>query len=69
MHPIRWPGSVHRKGEPKLARIVELNEDAEIDLGDALEALEAAAAARGIDVAQHDQWQRRHRRAARDGRR
>jgi hypothetical protein len=25
VHPIRWPGSVHRKGAPKLCRIVELN--------------------------------------------
>ena len=51
VHPIRWPGSVHRKGEPKLARIVELDEKAEIDLGAALEALEVAAAARGIFLA------------------
>ena len=50
VHPIRWPGSVHRKGEPKLARIIELNEDAEIDLGDALDLLAAAAAARGIET-------------------
>ncbi|MCR9148231.1 MAG: YfjI family protein [Rhodobacteraceae bacterium] len=45
VHPIRWPGSVHRKGEPRLANIVSLNEDAEIDLGDALEALQDATAA------------------------
>jgi hypothetical protein len=50
VHPLRWPGSVHRKGQPKLARIVELNENAEIDLGDAIEALEDAVAARGIDT-------------------
>ena len=50
VHPIRWPGSVHRKGQPKLARIVELHEDAEIDLGEALEALEAAATAHGISL-------------------
>ena len=48
VHPLRWPGSVHRKSTPKLARIVELDEVAEIVLGDALEALEVAAAARGI---------------------
>jgi putative DNA primase/helicase len=39
VHPIRWPGSVHRKGEPKLCRIVALNPDAEIDLQDALSIL------------------------------
>ena len=32
VHPIRWPGSVHRKREPKLCRIVAINPDAEIDL-------------------------------------
>ena len=46
VHPIRWPGSWHRKGKPRLARIVALT-DAELDLGDALDRLgEAAAAAR-----------------------
>ena len=45
VHPIRWPGSVHRKGEPRLAQIISSNEDAEIDLGDALEALQDAAGA------------------------
>jgi hypothetical protein len=48
VHPIRWPGSVHRKGEPKLANIVRLDDAAEIHLEDALECLEAAATARGI---------------------
>jgi hypothetical protein len=43
VHPIRWPGSLHRKGAPRLAHIVTLNEGAEIDLGDALERLEDAA--------------------------
>jgi hypothetical protein len=32
VHPIRWPGSIHRKGEPKLCRIVDINPNAEIDL-------------------------------------
>jgi AAA domain len=36
VHPIRWPGSVHRKGEPKLCRIVAINPEAEIDLQAAL---------------------------------
>ena len=33
VHPIRWPGSWHRKKTPRLAKIVALSEDAEIDLG------------------------------------
>jgi hypothetical protein len=36
VHPIRWPGGVHRKGEPKLCRIVAYSPDSEIDLGEAL---------------------------------
>jgi hypothetical protein len=43
VHPIRWPGSVHRKGEPRLARIVALEVDREIVLSDAIEQLEASA--------------------------
>jgi P4 family phage/plasmid primase-like protien len=50
-HPIRWPGSLHRKGNPKLCRIVARNPDAEIDLAWALtqlrEAVEAAGFAAG----------------------
>jgi hypothetical protein len=38
-HPIRWPGSWHRKGEPKLCCIESLNADREIELADALEIL------------------------------
>ena len=41
VHPFRWPGSWHRKGEPRLARIVSATEN-EIDLADALERLKAA---------------------------
>jgi RecA-family ATPase len=47
-HPIRWPGSWHRKAEPRLARIVELNPDVEIDLATALDQLSQAAALAGI---------------------
>lgn len=46
-HPIRWPGSWHRKAEPKLARIVELNDGAEIELRDAVPDLEGACRAAG----------------------
>ena len=39
-HCFRAPGSWHRKGYPKLAKIVTINQGAEIELGDALESLE-----------------------------
>jgi hypothetical protein len=42
-HPIRWPGSWHRKREPVLCRIVAQNPDSEIDLVTAHEALSAFA--------------------------
>jgi hypothetical protein len=42
VHPIRWPGSVHRKGEPKLVQIIAATEN-EIDLDDALEELQSAS--------------------------
>jgi len=38
VHPLRWPGSWHRKGEPRLV-IAEINPDREIDLYGALEIL------------------------------
>lgn len=41
VHPFRWPGSWHRKAEPRLAKIVRATEN-EIDLADALERLKAA---------------------------
>jgi hypothetical protein len=45
VHCIRWPGSYHKKAEPRLCEIEVLNPEAEIDLNDALAALEVAAAA------------------------
>lgn len=45
VHPIRWPGSIHRKGVARLAQIVELNEGAEIDLDETLELLQEAVGA------------------------
>jgi hypothetical protein len=42
VHPIRWPGSLHRKGEPKLCRIVDCDIDAEIDLDAAFQILQKA---------------------------
>jgi hypothetical protein len=41
VHCIRWPGSFHRKGDPKPCVFKTLNPDAEIDLDTALAALEA----------------------------
>jgi hypothetical protein len=38
VHPLRWPGSWHRKGQPKLAKIVS-SSDNEIDLLQALDDL------------------------------
>jgi AAA domain len=44
-HPIRWPGSWHRKGEPRLCTIeIEVSDpDREVDLDTALTILEAVA--------------------------
>jgi RecA-family ATPase len=42
-HPIRWPGSWHRKKEPVLCKIETVRPDTEIDLDGALDALVAAA--------------------------
>ena len=44
VHPIRWPGSWHRKSTPRLAEIVAFS-DNEIDLTEALERLRDAAGA------------------------
>jgi hypothetical protein len=43
VHCLRWPGSWHRKGDPRLCEIFAVNPDAEIDLDAALAALTAAA--------------------------
>ena len=51
-HPIRWPGSWHRKveAEPRMAVIETVDADREIDLDVALAALTEAAQAAGIFV-------------------
>ena len=41
-HPLRWPGSWHRKAEPKLCQIAVLDADREIDLETAIEVLRRA---------------------------
>ena len=45
VHCVRWPGSWHRKAEPRLCNIFSANPDTEIDLETALTSLEAAAPA------------------------
>jgi AAA domain len=47
-HPIRWPGSWHRKNTPRQCEIAEANPDQEIDLDTALAALKAAAEAEDL---------------------
>jgi hypothetical protein len=42
-HPIRWPGSWHRKAEPRMCSIESIDPDVEIVLDDALAKLKAAA--------------------------
>ena len=46
-HPIRWPGSWHRKGEPRLCAIEMLDAGREIDLATAFDILAKAAPASG----------------------
>jgi hypothetical protein len=50
-HPIRWPGSWHRKSSPVLCSIDTAWPDQEIDLATALAALTAASPARPQKVA------------------
>ena len=42
-HPIRWPGSWHRKSQPRLTEIIAYDPDVEIKLEDALAKLEPLA--------------------------
>ena len=42
-HPIRWPGSWHRKAQPRLTEIVACDADVEIELDAALATLEPLA--------------------------
>jgi hypothetical protein len=50
VHPLRWPGSWHLKGAPRLATIIDINPDAEIDLDDALHELETASVLRELNA-------------------
>jgi Protein of unknown function (DUF3987)/Primase C terminal 2 (PriCT-2) len=51
VHPIRWPGSWHRKSTPKLARIVNIDAKRELDLDKALKVLKQAAP--DVDYSEH----------------
>jgi hypothetical protein len=42
VHPLRWPGSWHRKGDPVLCRIASCNSGVEVELANALASLEKA---------------------------
>jgi RecA-family ATPase len=60
-HPIRWPGSWHRKGEPILCSIETASPDREIDLAAALVALgqvcpPEASRANGKDHGASEDW-------------
>jgi Protein of unknown function (DUF3987) len=44
VHPLRWPGSWHRKGKPRLTTIIECNPEIEIDLTEAFAKLRKARA-------------------------
>jgi hypothetical protein len=48
VHPLRWPGSWNTKDEPRLARIVALNDTAEIHLVEGLDALAEAIELAGL---------------------
>jgi putative DNA primase/helicase len=50
VHPLRWPGSWHRKAEPRLATIEALNESVEVDLDEAIDLLTDACRAAGIEA-------------------
>ena len=56
VHPIRWPGSWHRKGEPKLCLIVDYNPDREIDLVEAHDILQQAVKSGGNKIDLLAQW-------------
>lgn len=53
-HPIRWPGSWHRKATPRLCEIEAADPDREIELDAALATLTAAAPALGTGNGQAD---------------
>jgi hypothetical protein len=56
VHPMRWPGSWHRKAEPRMCTIETCDTDIEVDLDDALDKLLKASptAADGDDELDKD---------------
>lgn len=54
VHPLRWPGSWHRKAEPRLAWIVAYRPDREIHLDDAVDLLDGAVGQAGLKPPQSD---------------
>jgi hypothetical protein len=55
VHPLRWPGSWHKKGEPRLAQIAAINHEIEIELDDALAKLRETARELGIATTRHEE--------------
>jgi hypothetical protein len=49
VHPLRWPGTWHRKNQPRLARIIDLRPDVEIDPAEVIEQLEPLVPAQRRD--------------------
>jgi AAA domain len=47
-HPIRWPGSWHRKQKPRLCQIATIDANLEVDLDTALAALKTSAEAENL---------------------
>jgi hypothetical protein len=61
VHPYRWPGSWHRKDEPRLCEIEASDPDRELVLEDALELLEDAAGAAPEDESTQANGEREQR--------
>jgi hypothetical protein len=55
VHPLRWPGSWHKKSEPRLAQIAEINHEVEIQLDDALAKLRETARELGIATTRQEE--------------
>jgi hypothetical protein len=55
VHPLRWPGSWHKKGDPRLAQIAEINHEVEIELDDALAKLRETVRELGIATTRQEE--------------
>jgi hypothetical protein len=55
VHPLRWPGSWHKKGDPRLAQIAEINHEVEIELDHALAKLHETAREFGIATTRQEE--------------